>query len=193
MACGLRAFCGDAGFSDWGALLPYSDLFVSVVCLLTSWSGVFCCLFFPFWDTGLPVPRNPSWPWSHNLVCRAECWDCWCGHSCLVVTRPPLGVCRCVSLCFQLCFSAYFIFLCLRLWRVTPSLNMQLHSLWSWPQQCFQVAVWDSCLQLWTATDFSCTNRIQNVREDCFLHHNYFVHVIIFLCLLSPCLDIVIF
>lgn len=104
---------------------------------------------FPFWDTGLlchvtQVGLDPI-----ILLDNPEYWDCWCGCSCLAVIWPSLslGVCRCVSLCFLLCFSAQalfsklYIFLWLRLERLTLSLNIQFYSLWSWPQQCFQVDV----------------------------------------------------
>lgn len=171
MVRGLRAFCGHAGSSDWGTLLPYSDLFVSVVNLLTLWSQVFSVGSFSFLRHRLAVPRNPGWPPSSNLVWHPECWDCWCGQSCRAV-RGPLGFCRCVSLCL---FPALFF---------SPSIACWAKATFPCDSDCkgwlFLRAsdfihcghnhrnvlrwVWDSCLQLWIAAEFTCTNTIQNVR-----------------------------
>lgn len=41
-------------------------------------------------------------------------------------------------------------------------------------------------------TDFTFINTIENVGEHCFSCCNYFLYFIIFLCLPSPCLDVVI-
>lgn len=170
MAGAFRAFCGPAGFSGWGALLPYSDLFVSVVYLLTLWSQVFSVATFSFLSRGLAVPRNPGWPWSHNFLWPPECWDCWCAH---LPGHERASLSRSLWMCFSLSQSKRCLanspFSCdsdsagwLFLWTSSFIHCGHNHSsVFRW--------VWDPCLQLWIAAGFTCTNTIQNVRGLLFM------------------------